>query len=162
MLGLVDYDDSDEEQQEQEQPQQKAQSGSAEVQKATQQGQLAAERDALAVFQPTALGLPSAAELFGDAQPATAAPAAPMHASSLGAKRGKPDSRGPLPNPLASQPKVQRSGGAASVASGRPPPGVLVPPQVRGRANVATEDLASMFTKDSHKRLQQKAKEAQQ
>lgn len=46
------------------------------------------------------------------------------------------------------------SGGAANVGGARPASGVLLPPQLRGRANVATDDL-SIFTKqtqDSAKR----------
>ena len=165
MLGLVaDYGSSDEEEQQQEQqPQQQGRQ---------QQGPRApsqpAERDTLAAGAPAPGGLPSAAALFGEGAAAAAAAAAgpaPMQATVAGAKRSKPESR-PLPNPLAGPPggsaKVPRSGGAASAPAGRPPPGVLLPPQLRGRANVATEDLGSIFTRDATRRLQAKAQAQQE
>lgn len=157
MLGLVDYgSDSDAEEQQQGGGQGVVTLVGGEAPAAPQPA-AGAQRDSLAASQPAAPRLPGAAQLFGEAPAA----AQPMQQSRTGAKRGTPDSRAPLPNPLASQPKVPRRGGAASAASGRPPPGVLLPPQLRGRANVATEDLSSMFTKDAHKRLQQRAKESQ-
>ncbi|GAB4821274.1 hypothetical protein N2152v2_008320 [Parachlorella kessleri] len=148
MLGLVDYEDSDDEQHEQQRE------GKTPLQQQGFPSEPAAHRDPMATAHPAGPALPSAAELLSGGPAAAALPAAHAQQSLTGGKRSTPTSHfGSLPNPLASQPKVARSGGAASVAGGKPPQGVLLPPQLRGRANVATEDLASMFTRDAHKRL---------
>lgn len=153
--GLVDYAASSDEEEQQVGEQQPAAAARRGPNPGTPPSQAAAQPDALAAAQPAAPRLPSAAELLGGAAPAGDAP---MQPTPLAGKRGTPDSGRTLLNPFAPAPKAPRSGGAAA---GSAPPGVLLPPQLRGRANVATEDLSSLFTKESHRR-QQQAKQAKE
>ncbi|PRW45675.1 vegetative cell wall gp1 [Chlorella sorokiniana] len=55
--------------------------------------------------------------------------------------------------------QVARSGSAQNVGGAKPSTaagGLLLPPQLRGRSNVATEDLSTMFTKSAVQRAQQR------
>ncbi|KAG0600020.1 hypothetical protein M758_11G001100 [Ceratodon purpureus] len=87
--------------------------------------------------------LPSAAQLFDAPASTTAASSSP----SLPRKR--PQVNGSA-HP-SHQPKVARS----TSSSARTPPGsTLVPPQLRGRSNVATEDLDKLFVQRQQRRLE--------
>lgn len=160
--GLVDYAASSDEEEQQAEEQQPAAAARRGPDPRAPPSQAAAQPDALAAAQPAAPRLPSAAELLGGAAPAGDSP---MQPPPLAGKRGTPDSGRTLLNPFAPAPKAPRSGkgaaGSAAPARARAPPGVLLPPQLRGRANVATEDLSSLFTKESHRR-QQQAKQAKE
>ncbi|KAI3425013.1 hypothetical protein D9Q98_008395 [Chlorella vulgaris] len=142
MDGLVAYSDSEDEEQQQ---------GNAQQQREQQQQQS---------------GLPqSAAGSVGKLPPPDFGPQPGMTRSQLppaaqlplGSKRGHPHTRGPqLPNPMADS-KLQRGGGAQHVGSAKSDSksSVLLPPQLRGRANVTTEDL-SVFTKQSQRAAAQR------
>lgn len=174
MLGIVDYSDSDAEGE----PQEPQRAGPP----AGGSGAAAANAPA-AQAQQLAGRLPSAEALLGAGsaavrlpppnfgQPAigrSQAPPAAQHPAAAGvsgSKRGQPDTRGPLPNPMSLDNKLQRGGGATNVGGARPgtlPGGLLLPPQLRGRANVATEDLGSMFTHQSRKAAQQRSGDGSQ
>lgn len=261
MLGLVQYSDSEDEREEPQPAGNRQQQGRAAAPAA------AAHQHQAAAPPAPASGLPSAADLLGGGAPQVRLPPPDFGqgraavgarqqmgpaAAAAGAKRGHPDTRGPLPNPMALDAKVPRrsvadvcdgthaasvwaahgmhwlatgvqqpapsvtpcsppccSGGAQNVGGAKPSTaagGLLLPPQLRqaaascpalragkgcgrctlvsmaaqqsslpqlplavtgmtfplastpcrGRANVATEDLSTMFTKQAVQRAQQR------
>lgn len=115
MLGLVQYSDSEDEREEVQPADDRQQQGAAPP--AAPRSQQAA-----APAAPPS-GLPSAADLLGGGAPQVRLPApdfgqgvavpagrpqAGPAGASAGAKRGHPDTRGPLPNPISLDTKVAR------------------------------------------------------
>ena len=84
-----------------------------------------------------------------------ALPSSSSLAPTSGPKRGRPDVRGPQPSAAQPPAKASRPGSGASPGSG--PRAGFVPPQLRGRANVATDDLSALFTNKSQAALRRKA-----
>lgn len=117
MLGLVQYSDSEDEREEPQPAGNRQQQGRAAAPAAAPHQQQAAAPPA------PASGLPSAAELLGGGAPQVRLPPPDFGqgraavgarqqmgpaAAAAGAKRGHPDTRGPLPNPMALDAKVPR------------------------------------------------------
>jgi hypothetical protein len=112
MLGIVDYSGSDSDTEEQQQA--GGRQGPAAAQPAGGTAVVAAAAGRVAALP--ASGLPSAEALFDHAAapsgsmrlpPPNFGPGHPPPAAA-GSKRGHPDTRGPLPNPMALDSKVQR------------------------------------------------------
>jgi hypothetical protein len=90
------------------------------------------------------LKLPSASELFGSPS-SQALKTTPVGLRAAGGAVQKRQQPGGLRAGQPQQPKVQQL--AAGVRAKRGGSGALVPPQLRGRANVVTEDLDRLFTR---------------
>lgn len=167
MLGLVDYADSDEEQPPVDTGTASkpaldchgGETGAASLPRSDVGLKPSTGAGTAGSCQPAAPSLPSAAALFASASGGAREPETGTAQPVTSGKRSYSGSRPLFPNPLAPQPKVRRGSGGASVAASRPESGVLLPPQLRGRPNVATEDLSAFFTRDTHNRLQQRSRD---
>lgn len=89
------------------------------------------------------MNLPSAADLFGGAGSSVSTTPAGLRAAG-GAVHKRQQPHGLRPGQQ-QPPKAQK--GPAGGRPSRGGAGALVPPQLRGRANVVTEDLDRLFTK---------------